>query len=107
MEDVLHALSEPNRQRVVRLLRDGELSAGQIAARFALTRQAVSQHLQVLKQAGLLDERREGARRIYRLSPERIAELNAFLDSLWGDGLANLKRAAETTPPKSGHARRN
>ncbi len=98
MEDVLQALSEPNRQQVVRLLSEGELSAGEIAARFTLTRQAVSQHLQVLKRAGLLDERREGAKRLYRLSPERIAELNAFLESLWGDGLANLKRSVEATP---------
>ena len=105
VERVLQALAEPNRQEVVRLLAGGELSAGEIAARFSLTRQAVSQHLQVLVQAGLLDVRREGTRRLYRLSPERIAELDAFLASLWGDGLAGLKRTVEQAPRASGRER--
>jgi DNA-binding transcriptional ArsR family regulator len=107
VEDVLRALSEPHRQQVVRLLGEGELSAGEIASHFTLTRQAVSQHLQVLRQAGLIDERRQGARRLYRLAPERIAELNAFLDSLWGDGLARLKQVVETQPVATRRARRN
>jgi DNA-binding transcriptional ArsR family regulator len=105
VQDVLQALSEPHRQEVVRLLSGDELSAGEIASHFTLTRQAVSQHLRVLKEAGLLEERRAGTRRLYRLSPERIEELTSFLDSLWGDGLARLKREVES-PPRGRRASR-
>lgn len=71
------------------------MSAGEIASHFEVTRPAISQHLSVLKDAGLLAERREGTRRIYRLRPEGIAEIRAFLDEMWDDRLHALKRAAE------------
>lgn len=74
---------------------DGELSAGQIASHFEITRPAVSQHLRVLKETGLLDERRDGTKRLYRARPEALAELRAFLDELWAEGLGRLKVAAE------------
>src|SRR5262249_11813965 len=72
-----------------------ELSAGEIAAHFDVSRPAVSQHLTVLKEAGLVDERRNGTRRLYRARPEGLAELKAFLEEFWGDRLEALKREAE------------
>ena len=74
---------------------DAELSAGEIASHFDVSRPAVSQHLNVLKGAGLVSERRNGARRLYRARPEGIAELKAFLEEFWGDRLEALKREAE------------
>src|SRR5881409_4031247 len=95
MEAALRAIAEPSRRRILALVRDGELSAGEIAAQFDVTRQAVSQHLSVLKEAGLVSERRNGTRRLYRARPQGIVELRAFLDDLWGDRLEALKREAE------------
>jgi len=106
VQDVLQAIAEPHRQAVVRVLGDGELSAGEIAAHFTLTRQAVSQHLQVLRHAGLVDERREGTRRLYRLRPERIAELTAFLDEMWSGGLGRLKDTVEADSLGKGRGER-
>jgi len=71
------------------------MSAGEIASHFDVTRSAVSQHLRVLKEAGLLLERRNGTRRIYRIRPEGLAELREFIDGLWEIELAALKRVAE------------
>ena len=77
------------------LVRDGELSAGEIASHFEISRPAVSQHLTVLREAGLVEERRNGTRRLYRARPEGLAELRAFLDGFWGERLVALKREAE------------
>jgi len=95
MQDVVHAISEPRRREILGLVRDRELAAGEIAARFDVTRPAISQHLTVLKNAGLVSERREGTRRLYRARPEGLAELRSFLDGFWEEGLERLKRAAE------------
>jgi DNA-binding transcriptional ArsR family regulator len=95
MEAALKAIAAPHRLRILRLVRDEELSAGEIAAHFDVTRPAVSQHLTVLKEAGLVNERRNGTRRLYRARPEGLAELRAFLDELWGERLEALKREAE------------
>jgi DNA-binding transcriptional ArsR family regulator len=95
VETALKAIAEPRRRRILALVRDGELSAGEIAAHFDVSRPAVSQHLTVLKEAGLVDERRNGTRRLYRARPEGLAELKAFLEELWGDRLEALKREAE------------
>ena len=95
MQTVVHAISEPRRREILRLVRDRELAAGEIAARFEVTRTTISQHLTVLKNAGLVSERREGTRRLYRARPEGLAELRSFLDGFWEDGLERLKRAAE------------
>lgn len=92
---VLRALAEPQRRRILELVRDGELPAGAIAERFDVTPQAVSQHLRVLKDAGLLTERREGTRRLYALRPEAIESVRAFLDELWPASLARLKATVE------------
>ena len=88
-------LGEPRRRRILALVRDEELSAGEIASHFEVSRPAVSQHLTVLREAGLVDERRNGTRRLYRARPEGLAELKAFLDGFWDERLEALKREAE------------
>jgi DNA-binding transcriptional ArsR family regulator len=95
VEAALRAIAEPRRRQILRLVRDAEMSAGEIASHFEVTRSAVSQHLRVLKDAGLLAERRHGTRRIYRIRPEGLAELREFIDGLWEIKLATLKRVAE------------
>ena len=95
MEAALKAIAEPHRRRILRLVRDAELSAGQIASHFEVTRPAISQHLTVLKEAGLVSERRNGTKRLYRARPEGLAELKAFLEDFWGERLDALKLEAE------------
>jgi DNA-binding transcriptional ArsR family regulator len=91
----LRALAEPQRRRVLTVVGDRELSAGEIAEHFDITHQAVSQHLRVLKDAGLLSERREGTRRLYAVRPEAIESVRAFLDELWPSALGRLKSTVE------------
>jgi len=79
----------------LRLVHAQELPAGEIAKRFSSTRQAVSQHLRLLTDAGLLEERREGTRRLYRLRPEAFAQLRDFLGTFWDERLGSLKREVE------------
>jgi DNA-binding transcriptional ArsR family regulator len=93
---VLRALAEPRRQAILRLVRDKPRSVGEIAAHFDVTQQAVSQHLQVLREAGLVAVRSEGQRRLYVVRPEGLETLEAFLAELWPAGLQRLKRAVET-----------
>jgi DNA-binding transcriptional ArsR family regulator len=95
VEVALKAIAESHRRQILQLVWDAELSAGEIASHFDVSRPAVSQHLNVLKGAGLVSERRNGARRLYRARPEGIAELKAFLEEFWGDRLEALKREAE------------
>jgi DNA-binding transcriptional ArsR family regulator len=95
VEAAVRALAEPRRRDILRLVRDDELSAGSIASHFEVSRPAISQHLRVLKDAGLVDERRDGTRRMYRARPEGFDELRKYLDDLWGEGLARMKSAAE------------
>ena len=95
MEAALKAIAEPRRRQILTLVRDGELAAGEIAAQFEVTRPAVSQHLTVLKEAGLVSERRDGTRRLYRARPEGLTELRSFLEGFWDERLAALKREAE------------
>ena len=95
MEAVLKAIAEPRRRAILRLVSDTELTVGNIAVHFDVTRPAISQHLGVLKQAGLVTERREGARRFYRARPEGLVEVRTFLDSFWSRRLERLKREAE------------
>lgn len=91
----VRAIAEPRRREILRLVSSQELPAGAIASHFDVTRPAISQHLRVLKDAGLVTERREGTRRLYRARPEGLAELRAFFETLWDDGLARLKAVAE------------
>lgn len=95
MEAALKAIAEPRRRAILRLVRDRERTAGDIAKRFEVTRPAVSQHLRVLREAGLVSERREGTRRFYRARPETVRELQRFLERFWDDRLERLKAAAE------------
>jgi DNA-binding transcriptional ArsR family regulator len=95
MQAALDALAEPRRRDILALVRDRELAAGEIAANFDVTRSAISQHVAVLKQAGLLTERREGTKRLYRARPEGLADLRSFLDDFWSDRLDGLVREAQ------------
>lgn len=95
VQAVIEAIAEPRRREILRLVRDEEMTAGKIAAHFNVTRQAISQHLRVLHDARLVSERREGTRRIYRIRPEGLTELRAFLDDFWSNRLEKLKREAE------------
>jgi DNA-binding transcriptional ArsR family regulator len=95
MEAALKAIAEPTRRRILTLVREGELSAGEIASHFEVTRPAVSQHLTVLKEAGLVHERRNGTRRLYSVRPEGLADVKAFLEGFWDERLAALKAEAE------------
>jgi len=92
---VLRAIAEPRRREILRLVRDEPRSVGEIAEHFDVTQQAVSQHLQVLKDAGLVAVRKEGQRRLYLVRPEGLETLHAFLAELWPAGLAQLKRVVE------------
>jgi DNA-binding transcriptional ArsR family regulator len=92
----LRAIAEPHRRAILRLVRTQELPVVEIAARFpAVSRPAVSQHLRVLCDAGLLTMRRSGRNCFYRAREDRIDKVRAYLDTFWGDRLAALKRAAE------------
>lgn len=95
IDETLKALAEPRRREILRLVAHDELAAGEIAEAFEVSRTAVSQHLTVLKNAGLLDERRAGTRRLYRARPEGLAELRHFLDDMWASSLDMARRLAE------------
>ena len=95
MDATIRALAEPHRREILALVRDVELPAGEIAAHFDVTRPAISQHLQILRDAGLVAERRDGTRRLYRARAEGLSDLRVYLDEFWGDGLARLRKAAE------------
>ena len=99
-DTVLRALADPNRRQILRLVQDTELPAGQIAASFPLTQQAVSQHIAVLKHAGLLTERREGARRLYSMHHESLEPVRELLSEFWPDALGRLKKAVEKAHPQ-------
>ena len=102
-EATARALAAPRRCRILELVRDGELSAGEISAHFDVTRPAVSQHLNVLKEAGLVHERRDGTKRLYRLRREGLAELREFLEAFWDERLEALKREAEKEEKRERH----
>ena len=105
-DTALRAIAEPRRRQILRLVRDDELTAGAIASHFDVTRPAISQHLGVLKEAGLVDERRNGTQRLYRARPQGLADLKEFLDEFWGDRLSALKREAEREERRK-HGKRN
>lgn len=91
----LTALSDPTRQEILHRLRAGPLSVGEIAADMPISRPAVSQHLKVLKDSGLVAETRQGTRHYFAIAPEGIGELRAYLDGLWSDALAAFARHVE------------
>lgn len=95
MQAHLKAISNPRRREILRLVWDEELTAGQIAARFDVSWPAVSQNLNVLRRAGLLSERREGARRLYRADREALGPLEVVLRDMWEQDLDRLKDVIE------------
>ena len=92
----LQALSNETRFKIVGLVRDREMTAGGIARHFKLTRPAVSQHIGILRDAGLLEERRVGAKRLYAINGKNFGELVEYVDAFWRSRLRRLKHAAET-----------
>ena len=107
MEAAIRAIAEPRRREILRLVWTSELAAGAIAKHFDVTRPAISQHLRVLREAGLVSERRNGTRRLYRARPESIAQLRAYLESYWDDNLRLLKQAAEQEEQRRARRDRN
>ena len=99
----LKALAEPRRREILRLVGQQELSAGDVAAHFDVSRPAISQHLGVLREAGLISERRDGAKRLYSALPGRMDELGDYLSGFWDDGLELLKAAAEDEQRRPRH----
>jgi DNA-binding transcriptional ArsR family regulator len=106
MEAALRAIAEPRRRAILRLIGSDELPAGEIAAHFDVTRPAISQHLRVLRSAGLVVERRQGARRLYRARPQALAELRDFLSEFWEGRLRALAGAAEAEERRKKHDHR-
>ena len=93
------AIADPIRRRVLELVRDRELPAGELAAQFEVSRPAVSRHLRVLRETGLITERRAGRLRLYRADPRPLEELRAWLDAYWEERLDALKTLAEEETP--------
>ena len=94
-QDPMDALGDRTRRAIFEMLRNGPLAVGEIAGELPVSRPAVSQHLRVLKEAGLVTERRNGTRRIYRVDPDGVATLRAYFDEFWNEALAAFKQAAE------------
>ncbi|HWZ64272.1 MAG TPA: metalloregulator ArsR/SmtB family transcription factor [Steroidobacteraceae bacterium] len=92
---VLHSLGDPTRRRVFERLRAGPQSVGVLARGLPVSRPAVSQHLKVLKAAGLVVERAAGTRRLYSIDPDGLGELRRWLDQFWDEALRALKKEAE------------
>jgi DNA-binding transcriptional ArsR family regulator len=96
----MDALGDPTRRAIFERLRGGPRSVGELAAALPVSRPAVSQHLRVLREAGLVTERRNGTRRIYRIEPQGLAELRDYIESFWDDALAAFAAAAEAESRK-------
>jgi DNA-binding transcriptional ArsR family regulator len=92
---VLDALGDQTRRAIVERLQEGPRAVGELASGLPVSRPAVSQHLRVLKEAGLVTERQEGTRRLYRLDPAGLAEVRSYFDRFWEIALADFKAAAE------------
>jgi DNA-binding transcriptional ArsR family regulator len=104
VEAALKAIAAPRRRQILTLVRDGELSAGEIAAHFDVTRPAVSQHLKLLKEAGLVNERRNGTKRLYSVRPEGLMPVKSFLENLWDDRLSVKREAGREERTKGGRS---
>ena len=106
IDATLKALAEPRRREILRLVWSDELAATAISEHFReITRPAVSQHLGVLKAAGLVSERRDGTRRLYRAERDEIQKVRAFLDDYWTSGLERLRDVAEAAEREKGKQR--
>ena len=103
----LDALGDPTRRAILELLRDGPRPVGELASALPVSRPAVSQHLAVLKAAGLVADRAAGRRRLYAVDPAGLEALRAYLEGMWGQALADYRRAAEgRTGPTEGKGER-
>ena len=100
--NALQALADPTRRRVFERLRGGPLAVGRLAEGLPVSRPAVSQHLKVLKEAGLVSEEQDGARRIYRIDPHGLGQLRAWLDQFWEMALDAFKAEAEQSQAEEG-----
>jgi DNA-binding transcriptional ArsR family regulator len=89
------ALADPTRRTIFERLAGGPRAVGELARELPVSRPAVSQHLRVLKDAGLVADQREGSRRLYRVDPRGVEAMRAYLDSFWSDALAAFQLAAE------------
>lgn len=98
--DPFAALGDGNRRAIVKTLASGEMSVQSLADVLPISRPAVSRHLRLLKEAGLVTDRPDGAKRLYRLDEAGIAEARAFMEQVWGEASARYRMAAENTPPK-------
>ena len=94
-EAALRALADPRRRRMLELAWDRERSPSELASSCELSRPATSQHLRVLREAGLVRERREGTRRVYRVDPDGLNALRFYLDQFWDDALEAFRRFAD------------
>jgi DNA-binding transcriptional ArsR family regulator len=94
-QTAMDALGDPTRRAIFEQLRRGPRAVGEIAGELPVSRPAVSQHLRVLKEAGLVTERRDGTRRLYRLDPDGLAQVRRYFDDFWTEALAGFKAAAE------------
>jgi DNA-binding transcriptional ArsR family regulator len=95
IEKVIQAITEPRRREILSLVRDGEMTSSSIASHFEISAPAISQHLKVLEESGLVLVRREGTKRYYRMRREGFSELKQYIDRFWDDSLLLLKEAAE------------
>jgi len=91
----LDALGDPTRRRIFERLREGPLAVGELASELPVSRPAVSQHLRVLREAGLVADRKAGTRRLYEVAPDGLVALRDWFDTFWSDALARFKAEAE------------
>lgn len=106
MDAQLRAITDPTRRKILRQLAAGERSAGDIAARFNVTRPAISHHLAVLRDAGLVSIRKERQSRLYSIDSAAVERLRAHFDQFWDDALPRLKSVVEAAQRKSRKKRR-
>jgi DNA-binding transcriptional ArsR family regulator len=106
-ELLLGAFADPTRQAVLNLLRQRPSTVGELATQLPVSRPAVSQHLQVLKSVGLVEEERRGTRHYFRLNPKSLAELRAHIDSMWRDALSAFSDFANKEVTEHDKSRRN
>src|SRR5260370_40182104 len=104
--ELLGAFSDPTRQAVLNLLRQRPSTVGELATQLPVSRPAVSQHLQVLKSVGFVEEERRGTRHYFRLNPKSLAELRAHIDSMWRDALIAFSDLAKKETAAHGRNKR-
>jgi DNA-binding transcriptional ArsR family regulator len=103
--EALTALGDPTRRAVFECLARGPKAVGQLAIELPVSRPAVSQHLRVLKEAGLVADRAAGTRRIYQIQPQGVQAIHAYLDQMWGQALASFQAAAAAAATTAGNER--